>query len=213
MIAVALGLIALVVTVATGVVISSDGDDHLAFLGVGVQTTTAQVFVTGAIFGWLLLVALWLLRIGMHRSGERGSQLAARRGRASGWLGFGDPEGEAGLGGDDEGWDEWPEGDEWSGGPGRGEGIIDRTGAARHRGGAPGRPDSGLDDADRAVAATPDQPGPLDPHCPSGPVTGPLPADGVDSGAQGSQIGGGPGPMPGEDRGPDGEYRGRGGGQ
>ncbi|MEY9857570.1 hypothetical protein ABH935_003178 [Catenulispora sp. GAS73] len=108
MIAVALGLLGLVVMIATGVSASSTGDDHLTFLGVGVQTTTAQVFLTGAIFGWVFVIALWLLRMGMHRSGQRCAQLAARRSRrASEWLGF--SEGEA----DGDGWDGWGEWDDW----------------------------------------------------------------------------------------------------
>ena len=112
MIAVALGLIGLVVMIATGVAASSTAGDHLTFLGVGVQTTTAQVFLTGAIFGWLFVIALWLLRMGIHRSGERCAQLAARRSRrASEWLGFGEPRMEA-DGDEWGGWDEW-------GGPGR----------------------------------------------------------------------------------------------
>ena len=83
MIAVALGLISVVVMVATGVVVSSSGEDRLTFLGVGVETTTAQVFVTGAIFAWVFIVALWLLRIGMQKSGARCAELAGR------WAGFG----------------------------------------------------------------------------------------------------------------------------
>src|SRR2546429_9655860 len=91
MIAVALGLISLVVMIATAVVASSGAEDRLTFLGVGVHTTTAQVFVTGAIFGWLFLVAIWLLRVGLQRSGERCAELAARgRRRPGDWLGFGD---------------------------------------------------------------------------------------------------------------------------
>nr|WP_041539959.1 hypothetical protein [Catenulispora acidiphila] len=105
MIAVALALIGLVVMIATGVAASSTTGDHLTFLGVGVQTTTAQVFLTGAIFGWVFVIALWLLRLGIHKSGERCAQLAARRSRrASQWLGFGDSETNT-----DEwsGWDDW----------------------------------------------------------------------------------------------------------
>jgi hypothetical protein len=110
MIAVALGLIGLVVMVATGVAASSTGEDHLSFLGVGAQTTTAQVFLTGAIFGWVFVIALWLLRTGMHRSGQRCAQLAARRSRrASEWLGFSENEAD----GDGDGWGGWGEWDEW----------------------------------------------------------------------------------------------------
>jgi hypothetical protein len=78
MIAVALGLISVVVMVATGVVVSSSGEDRLTFLGIGVETTTAQVFVTGAIFAGVFIAALWLLRIGMQRSGARCAELAGR---------------------------------------------------------------------------------------------------------------------------------------
>lgn len=131
MIAVALGLISLVVMIATGVAASSTGGDHLVFLGVGVQTTTAQVFITGAIFGWVFVIALWLLRVGMHRSGERCAELAARRSRRAGeWLGFRESETE------DDGWGGW---DEWSGSERR----PSRSGR-RARGGQPagGRPRS-----------------------------------------------------------------------
>ncbi|WP_194913338.1 hypothetical protein, partial [Catenulispora rubra] len=108
MIAVALGLLGLVVMIATGVAASSTGDDHLVFLGVGVQTTTAQVFLTGAIFGWVFVIALWLLRTGMQRSGQRCAQLAARRSRrASEWLGFSEGDGEAGSDGYGDGWGGW----------------------------------------------------------------------------------------------------------
>ena len=122
MIAVALGLLGLVVMIATGVAASSTAGDHLTFLGVGVQTTTAQVFMTGAIFGWVFVIALWLLRVGIHRSGERCAQLAQRRSRrASEWLGFGEAEAAQ----DGDGWGGW---DEW-GGLGRGT----RGGQARFR--------------------------------------------------------------------------------
>jgi hypothetical protein len=106
MIAVALALIGLVVMIATGVAASSTSGDHLTFLGVGVQTTTAQVFLTGAIFGWVFVIALWLLRLGMRRSGERCAQLAARRSRRVGaWFGFGFGDAET----DRDGWDGWNE--------------------------------------------------------------------------------------------------------
>ena len=112
MIAVALGLLSLVVMIATGVAASSTADDHLTFLGVGVQTTTAQVFLTGAIFGWAFVIALWLLRMGMHRSGQRCAQLASRRSRrASEWLGFSESQSEAD--GDGDGWGGWGEWDDW----------------------------------------------------------------------------------------------------
>nr|WP_230418161.1 hypothetical protein [Catenulispora pinistramenti] len=122
MIAVALGLIGLVVMIATGVAASSTADDHLTFLGVGVQTTTAQVFLTGAIFGWVFVIALWLLRLGMHRSGERCAQLAARRSRrATDWLGF--TESDA----DDDGWAAWSD---W--------GVLGRRPGNEGRGAEPG---------------------------------------------------------------------------
>jgi hypothetical protein len=225
MIAMALGLISLVVMIATGVVASSDSEDHLTFLGVGVHTTTAQVFVTGAIFGWLFLVALWLLRIGVHRSGDRCAELAARRGRRPGaWFGFGDLE-DAELWG---GWEDWA-------GPGdkAGAGFHDRsteadsvrfrsaatdaivggTGAASHGGGTPWRPDAGFHRAHRAVAATAEQAGMLSADHSPGPVAGRFPVIGVDRGAQRGQIGGGSGPVAGEDRRPEGERSGGDGGQ
>jgi hypothetical protein len=218
MIALALGLISLVVMIATGVAASSTGGDHLAFLGVGVETTTAQVFLTGAIFGWVFVIALWLLRLGMHRSGERCAQLAARRSRRAGrWLGFGDAEADdAGWGGW-QGWDEWGDLGRPSGKTGRRvrgvrfrAGLADRIGGAGAAGdgrGTPWRADGRLDDADRAVARAADQPGLVPGGHPPSPVTRGLPGLGMDGGAQHRQIGGGPGAMPGEDRGADGEQR------
>jgi hypothetical protein len=222
MIAVALGLLSLVVMIATGVAASSGGDDHLTFLGVGVQTTTAQVFLTGAIFGWVFVIALWLLRVGIHRSAERCAQLAARRGRrAREWLGFREAEPDGW-----HGWDEWdamgrrpgPE-SRFSAGAAHEpvdrlrDGIVGGTGTARHGGGAPGRADRGADDTDWAVAVAPDQPGPLGGGHPPSPVAGRFPGIGVDGGAECRQIGGGAGSMPGEDRGSQGEYRAGEGGQ
>jgi hypothetical protein len=229
MIAVALGLISLVVMIATGVVTSSGSEDRLTFLGLGVQTTTAQVFVTGAIFGWLFLVAIWLLRAGIHRSGERCAELASRRGRGPGaWLGFGDPDEDD----DGDGWDDWSGVDGESGGTGKPDerepwpepdevrfradrprsggvdGVIGGTGgtsAARHGGGAPWRPDGRPDNTNRAVASAADQPGVLDGGHPPGPVAGRFPGIGVDRGAERGQVGGGAGPVPGEDRRADGE--------
>ncbi|GAA2043220.1 hypothetical protein GCM10009839_52880 [Catenulispora yoronensis] len=237
MIAVALGLISLVVMVATGVVASSSGDDHLTFLGVGVQTTTAQVFVTGAIFGWLFLVAIWLLRIGVHRSSERCAALAARRGRRpADWLGFGDPD-------DPQGWGAW---DDWAA---EGRGVRFRTaatentvplgilplgtgtgtgtgsavdgglragggaGPAGHGRRAPWRADRGADQANRAVAGTAEQLGALGGDRPAGPVAGRRPGVGMDGGAQRGQVGGGSGPVAGEDGGAEGENRHGDGGQ
>lgn len=128
MIAVALGLIGLVVLIATGVAASSTTDDHLTFLGVGVQTTTAQVFLTGAIFGWVFVIALWLLRVGMHRSGERCAQRAARRGRRAGdWLGFSESES------DDDGWAGWNDWGRLGRRPGGGDARGTEPGGLRFR--------------------------------------------------------------------------------
>lgn len=215
MIALALGLISLVILIATGVAASSTGGDHLAFLGVGVQTTTAQVFLTGAIFGWVFVLALWLLRLGMQRSGERCAQLAARRGRrASQWLGFSEAET------DDDGWGRWSGWDEWgdarrlsrrAGRQVRGvrsqPGISGRSGAARDGRGTPRRADGRLDRADRRLTSASDQPGTLSGGDPLSPVTGRFAGLGMDGRAERRQIGGGPGPVPGEDRGAEGEQR------
>lgn len=215
MIAVALGLISLVVMIATGVAASSTGGDRLTFLGVGVQTTTAQVFITGAIFGWVFVIALWLLRVGMHRSGERCAELAARRSRRAGeWLGFSDSEAEDdGWGG---GWDEWGG---WGRRPGR-SGKKARGGRARGtRSGTapPSDADSTLADgvvADRGLlgGVRPDgvvgRPGPAGhgrgaPWCPDGRLHD---ADWPVAGAadQPGPLGGGhpPGPVTGRLRGP-----------
>jgi hypothetical protein len=230
MIAVALGLLSLVVMIATGVAASSTGGDHLVFLGLDVQTTTAQVFLTGAILGWVFVVALWLLRVGIHRSGARCAQLAARRSRrASQWLGFVEDEADTKSWG---GWDEWGSMEWRAGGAGTArkaagarfqigithdrdadrdglgpDGIVGRTGAAGHGRGTPWRPDGGVDQTHRAVAGAAEQSGPLGGGYPPRPVTGHFPGIGVDRGAQRRQIGGGTGPVPGEDRGAEGEYR------
>lgn len=220
MIAVALALLGLVVMIATGVAASSTAGDHLAFLGVGVQTTTAQVFMTGAIFGWVFVIALWLLRVGIHRSGERCAQLARRRSRrASEWLGFGEAETEQ----DGDGWGGW---DEW-GGLGRGtrggrarfriaapedgfdgvrpRRIVGRTGATGDGRGAPGRADGRADLAYRAVAGAGEQPGPMGGGHAAGPVAGGLVGLGVGGGAEGGQVGGGSGAVAGEDGGSESE--------
>lgn len=200
MIAIALGLISLVVMTATGIVASSGAEDHLTFLGVGVQTTTAQVFVTGAIFGWLFLGAIWLLRFGLQRSGERCAELAARRGRRpSDWLGFGECD-DVDV---DRGVDR--DGDGWRNGGIRGVssvtsvGAVGRPGPARHSGGTPWRPDRRPDNAHRTVAATPKQSSMVNGDYPPSPITGRFPGIDVHRGTQRGQIGGGPGPMPGKD--------------
>jgi len=226
MIAVALGLLGLVVMIATGVAASSTEGDHLTFLGVGVQTTTAQVFMTGAIFGWVFVIALWLLRVGIHRSGQRCAQLAQRRGRrASEWLGFGEADTEQGG----DGWGGW---DEWGGAglgtrggqarfhitasPGMAGGeeittaqpdrIIGRAGAARDGRGAPGCADGRADQAYRAGAGAPEKPDAAGGgHHAAGPVAGCVPGVGVGGGAEGGQVCGGSGPVAGEDRGSEGE--------
>jgi len=64
------------------VVAESNTPDTLAFFGVAVRTTTAQIFLTGAICTWALLAAAWLLAAGIRRSRERGEQLTLLRGRA-----------------------------------------------------------------------------------------------------------------------------------
>lgn len=83
MIAVAMGVILTVVLVAAGVVVQSNTPDMLGFLGVNVRTTTAQVFLTGAICTWALLAASWLLSSGIRRSRARGAELAANRRQAA----------------------------------------------------------------------------------------------------------------------------------
>jgi hypothetical protein len=224
MIAVALGLLGLVVMIATGVAASSTAGDHLTFLGIGVQTTTAQVFMTGAIFGWVFVIALWLLRVGIHRSGERCAQLAQRRSRrASEWLGFGEADAEAGQDGDGwGGWDEWgglgretrgararfriaasaSDVDSDSAQPTR---IVGWTGAAGDRRAAPGCGDGGADQAYRAGAGTGEQPGPVGGGHAAGPVAGDLVGLGVGGGAERGEVGGGSGAVAGEDGGSEGE--------
>lgn len=86
MVAVGVAVIVAVILVTGGVVAESNTPDTLAFFGVTVRTTSAQVFLTGAICTWALLAAAWLLSAGIRRSRERGEQLAALRahGRSSG---------------------------------------------------------------------------------------------------------------------------------
>nr|WP_245594475.1 hypothetical protein [Actinospica robiniae] len=73
-----------VVAVTCGIVADSNHPDSLAFLGVMVRTTAAQIFLAGAICTWALFAALWLLSAGIRRSRERGIELRALRAAASG---------------------------------------------------------------------------------------------------------------------------------
>lgn len=82
MIAVAVAVIGAVILLTGGVVAGSGAPDTLSFFGVMVHTTSAQIFLTGAICTWALLAAAWLLTMGIRRSRQRGMQLAALRGRA-----------------------------------------------------------------------------------------------------------------------------------
>lgn len=79
MVAVALAAMSAVILLTGGVVMGSDTPDTLAFYGVVVHTTSAQIFLTGAICTWVLLAAGWLLSTGLRRSRERGVQLAIIR--------------------------------------------------------------------------------------------------------------------------------------
>lgn len=81
MVAVGVGVILAVILVTGGVVAESNTPDTLAFFGVSVHTTSAQIFLTGAICTWALLAAAWLLAAGIRRSRERGAQLATLKGR------------------------------------------------------------------------------------------------------------------------------------
>jgi hypothetical protein len=78
-VAVAIAVIIAVVLLAAGIVVQSNTPDILSFFGVTVRTTTAQIFLTGAICTWALLAAAWLLSAGIRRSRERGEELAAAR--------------------------------------------------------------------------------------------------------------------------------------
>lgn len=84
MIAVAVAVIVGIVAVTCGIVADSNHPDSLAFLGVMVRTTAAQIFLAGAICTWALFAALWLLSAGIRRSRERGVELRALRAAASG---------------------------------------------------------------------------------------------------------------------------------
>ena len=79
MIAVAVAVIAGVVAVTCGIVADSNHADSLAFLGVMVKTTAAQIFLTGAICTWAVFAALWLLSVGVRRSKQRSLELRALR--------------------------------------------------------------------------------------------------------------------------------------
>ena len=81
-IAVAVAVIGAVILLTGGVVAGSDVPGTLSFFGVTVHTTSAQIFLTGAICTWALLAAAWLLTMGIRRSRQRGVQLATLRGRA-----------------------------------------------------------------------------------------------------------------------------------
>src|SRR5580704_7639440 len=81
-IAVALGVIAAVVLLTVGVVTSAATPDSLSFYGASIRTTSAQVFLIGAICTWALLVASWLFMAGVRRSRERGAQLAEAKRQA-----------------------------------------------------------------------------------------------------------------------------------
>ncbi|MGH6657078.1 MAG: hypothetical protein ACRDVE_17975 [Actinocrinis sp.] len=83
-IAVAVAVIVAVVLLTGGVVAGSNVPDTLEFFGVSVHTTSAQVFLTGAICTWALLAAAWLLSAGIRRSRARGMQLASSREHAAG---------------------------------------------------------------------------------------------------------------------------------
>lgn len=82
MIAVAVAVIGAVILLTGGVVAGSGAPDTISFFGVTVHTTSAQIFLTGAICTWALLAAAWLLTMGIRRSRQRGVQLAALRGHA-----------------------------------------------------------------------------------------------------------------------------------
>ncbi|HEV2634349.1 MAG TPA: hypothetical protein VGX23_04325 [Actinocrinis sp.] len=82
MIAVALGVIAAVLMLTAGIVTSVPTPDYLTFFGASIRTTSAQIFLIGAICTWALLVASWLLTVGIRRSRARGVQLAEARRRA-----------------------------------------------------------------------------------------------------------------------------------
>jgi hypothetical protein len=78
-VAVAIAVMAAVIMLTGGVVAESDTPDTLAFFGVSVRTTSAQIFLTGAICTWALLASAWLLSTGLRRSRERAAQLALIR--------------------------------------------------------------------------------------------------------------------------------------
>lgn len=84
MIAVAVAVIGAVILLTGAVVAGPEIPGSLSFFGVTVHTTSAQIFLTGAICTWTLLAAGWLLSAGIRRSRRRGAQLALMRARDPG---------------------------------------------------------------------------------------------------------------------------------
>jgi hypothetical protein len=64
-------LIGTVVLIFAGVVADSTDDETLTFYGIWIHTSSAQVFLTGAICTWLLFAGGWLFRHGLRRSRDR----------------------------------------------------------------------------------------------------------------------------------------------
>jgi hypothetical protein len=180
MIAVAVAVIIGVVAVTCGIVADSNHPDSLAFLGVMVRTTAAQIFLAGAICTWALFAALWLLSAGIRRSRERGVELKALRAAAAGltWEEATDDakrkaatraeagtEAEAGPGlGSAADCPEWPAPTSPRGGlGGPGHGATQGTQGTQGTTQAPdGRPDTGettaLGGTAREASASPDSP-------------------------------------------------------
>jgi hypothetical protein len=78
-IAVAVAVIVAVLLLTGGVLAAPKAPGTLSFFGVTVHTTSAQIFLTGAICSWTLLAASWLLTAGIRRSRRRAAQLTLHR--------------------------------------------------------------------------------------------------------------------------------------
>ncbi|MGH3496071.1 MAG: hypothetical protein ACRDP1_01205 [Nocardioidaceae bacterium] len=80
MVVLGLVLLAAAVVVAGGVVIGGDTPISVHLLGLDMHTSTAGVFLGGAITMLVALVALWLMRLGLRRSRRRRRDIKRLRG-------------------------------------------------------------------------------------------------------------------------------------
>jgi hypothetical protein len=79
-------LVGAIVLLTGGVVADSDVDQTLSFYGLTVHTSAAQIFLTGAICAWTLMISGWLLRYGVRRARGRSAELARLRAAQGGGM-------------------------------------------------------------------------------------------------------------------------------